>query len=713
MAVIHVLDKHTAELIAAGEVVERPASVVKELLENSIDAGATQVTVSIESGGVKLIEISDNGTGIEAEYISTAFIRHATSKIETPDDLTNIHTLGFRGEALASIASVARVELTTRTEVDEFATVYRIEGGEEVSREPGARAVVTTIRVKDLFYNTPARMKFLKKDSSEGTFVSDTVTHVALSHPEVSVKFIREGKLQYVTPGDGQLRGAVYAVLGREFSRDLIELKNQEGVYRITGLVTPPKSCRASRSMQHFYINGRYVRNRTMMAGMEMAFKGTMMQGKFPGGILLLEMPADLVDVNVHPAKIEARFARENDVFDVVYHAVKLALAQPGTGERLFTFEADKEEEKAENSKKDTDIIKNDVKNNNFTGLSAIIRGQADPGVLPQQHWEPANPAAAPQQPAPSAAMQIPTAPSVPRWKGSAQNEDMLDPFVTLHSPKLETTKAPEPFRAAASETQLDVEPEFGETKLHSPQDHMAAWNPAQEAPKEEPESAPGAETEPDAPEAAEQETVLAEPEQMNFDPTADQPEPLRYVGEVFRTYILAERGDELCLIDKHAAHERQLYEKLAANYGNVPSQMLLEPAAIDLAAEEKQALLDNIPLLENAGLEIADFGGNTVVLRAVPADVEPQNAESLLVEIANKLLKGGHDALNEHTEWVLHSISCRAAIKAGDKSSPQELLALAEKILSGEVPPFCPHGRPCVLKLTRKELEKQFGRIV
>ena len=719
MAVIHVLDKHTAELIAAGEVVERPASVVKELLENSIDAGAAQVTVSIESGGVKLIEISDNGTGIEAEYISTAFIRHATSKIEKPDDLNSIHTLGFRGEALASIASVARVELTTRTEADEFATVYRIEGGEELSREPGARAVGTTIRVKDLFYNTPARMKFLKKDSSEGTFVADTIAHVALSHPEVSVKFIREGKLQYVTPGDGQLRSAAYAVLGREFSRDLIELKNQEGVYRITGLITPPKSCRASRSMQHFYINGRYVRNRTMMAGMEMAFKGTMMQGKFPGGILLLEMPADLVDVNVHPAKVEVRFARENDIFDVVYHAVKLALAQPGTGERLFTFDAD---EKVENEKTIDKKIENDVKKNNFTGLSAIIPGQADPGTLPQQRREPAKTEERPALRPEPVGKAAPTA--APRWQSGTQNAPMLDPFVTLHSPEAENPRTAEPFRAAASEAQLDVEPELAgqeNAKIHVAQDHMAAWDAVSAV--QENKAAPSAPESPDGPAeqkrtaaacpAEELSAEAAEPEQLNFDPTAGQPEPLHYVGEVFKTYILAERGDELCLIDKHAAHERQLYEKLAASYGNVPGQLLLEPAAIDLSAEEKQALLDNIPLLENAGLEIADFGGNTVVLRAVPADVEPQNAESLLIEIANKLLKGGHDALNEHTEWVLHSISCRAAIKAGDKSSPQELLALAEKILSGEVPPFCPHGRPCVLKLTRKELEKQFGRIV
>ena len=708
MAVIHVLDKHTAELIAAGEVVERPASVVKELLENSIDAGATQVTVSIESGGVKLIEISDNGTGIEAEYISTAFIRHATSKIQSPEDLNSIHTLGFRGEALASIASVARVELITRTAADEFATVYCIEGGEELSREPGARAVGTTIRVRDLFYNTPARMKFLKKDSSEGTFVSDTVPHVALSHPEVSIKFVREGKLQYVTPGDGQLQGAAYAVLGREFSRDLIGVDASESVYRIRGLITPPKSCRASRSMQHFYINGRYVRNRTIMAAMETAFKGTTMQGKFPGGILMLEMPADLVDVNVHPAKTEVRFARENDVFDVVYHGVKLALAQPGTGERLFTFEPEKKQDKPDvlaKNQKDNDIKnENAVKKPNFTGLSAVISGQADPGALPVGRGSAAGAqtspslAAAPKEKRPES-----PDPMIPRWRRGGSPEDILDPMVTLHSPRTPETPVSQSFRPAARETQLDVEPEQDETELHSHGDRMAAWDTAAAEPIQPPQQ-------PQAAPAAPEEEV---PQQLGFDPTADAPEPLHYVGEVFRTYILAERGDELCLIDKHAAHERQLYEKLAAQYGNVPSQMLLEPLTVDLSAEEKQALLDNIPLLENAGLEVADFGGSTVVLRAVPADVEPKNAESLLVEIADRLLRGGHDALNEHTEWVLHSISCRAAIKAGDRSSPQELLALAEKILSGEVPPFCPHGRPCVLKLTRKELEKQFGRIV
>ena len=729
MAVIHVLDKHTAELIAAGEVVERPASVVKELLENAIDAGAAQITVSIESGGVKLIEISDNGTGIEAAYIPTAFIRHATSKIQTEDDLNHIHTLGFRGEALASIASVARVEVLTRTEADECASVYRIEGGEAYPIEPGARSVGTTIRVKDLFYNTPARMKFLKKDSSEGTFVADTVAHVALSHPEVSFKFIREGKLQYVTPGDGQLRSAAYAVLGREFSRDLIELDNREGVYRVWGLITQPRSCRASRSMQYFYINGRYVRNRTMMAGMEMAFKGTTMQGKFPGGILLLEMPSDLVDVNVHPAKTEVRFARENDIFDLVYHATKLALAQPGTGERLFAFEESKNEknnEKSNSSEKDENSSENAVKKNNFTGLSAIIPGQAEPGTL-EQH-----PKTAPSVASAAPAALAPAVPARPVRPAAAEADILsgpstaspnehswttvapsapLNPDVSLHSPQRteEETDLAEPvvprFRAASSEAQLDIEPDADD--LPGAQDHMAAWDPAPQPKTAEPEPA--------AAEPAETEEASAPagtPEQMGFD-LQEGPEPLRYVGELFRTYILAERGDEVCIIDKHAAHERQLFEKLAASYGDVPSQLLLEPVVVELSAEEKTALLANIDLLERAGLEIDDFGGNSVFLRAVPADVEQGSAEDLLVELAAKLAHGSRDALSEKTEWVLHSISCRAAIKAGDHTSPQELMALAEKILSGEVPPFCPHGRPCVLKLTRKELEKQFGRIV
>ena len=327
MAEIRVLDKHTAELIAAGEVVERPASVAKELLENAIDAGATQITLSAVRGGIQQLQIVDNGSGIEAEYIDKAFIRHATSKIATAEDLGHIHTLGFRGEALASIASVARVEVLTRTEADEYACCYRIEGGEERGMEPGARPVGTTITVNDLFYNTPARMKFLKKDASEGTFVAETVLHAALSHPEISFRYLRDGKQQYVTPGDGDLRSAVYAVLGREFARDLLPVDGGSELYHVTGLVTPPRACRASRGAQHFFVNGRYVKNRTMMAALENAYKGTMMQGKFPGAVLMLELPPDMVDVNVHPAKTEIRFAKESDVFDAVYRAVRAALA--------------------------------------------------------------------------------------------------------------------------------------------------------------------------------------------------------------------------------------------------------------------------------------------------------------------------------------------------------------------------------------------------
>ena len=690
MAVIRVLDKHTAELIAAGEVVERPASAAKELMENSIDAGATQISISIESGGVKLIEVSDNGTGIEPEYISTAFIRHATSKIEDEVDLAAIHTLGFRGEALASIASVARVELLTRTSSSEFASLYRNEGGEEYPAEPGARAVGTTIRVRDLFFNTPARMKFLKKDASEGTFVADVVNRLALSHPEISFRFVREGKLQYVTPGDGDLRGAAYAVLGREFSRDLIGVDSASGLYRLRGLVTPPKSCRASRSMQYFYINGRYVRNRTMMAGMETAFKGTTMQGKFPGGILMLEMPAELVDVNVHPAKTEVRFAQENDVFNAVYYAVKQALASPGSGERSFVFDKAarpaRESFAAVDSATGNDISKNDgiieenlVKKESFTGLSAVIPGQSEPGVL-QKHPRAPQPVAQP-------------GPAKPAGWGEPLRESLA-----LHSTPAEKPRPS--FRPAGQESQLDITLTEEAEAAALPDTPPAPQRPA----------APAALPEPEA-QAPAEDAAFVQPEQTVL-PGADAPAKLEYVGEAFRTYIIAQRGDELCLIDKHAAHERQLYEKLAASYGDVPCQLLLSPLVITLSAEEKQAVMDNLLLLEHAGIEVGDFGGSTVLLRAVPCDVEQDDLEDMLVEIASKLARGSRDALSEKTEWVLHSIACRAAVKAGDHASPQELMALAEKILAGEVPPFCPHGRPCVLKLTRKELEKQFGRI-
>ncbi len=679
MAVIHVLDKHTAELIAAGEVVERPASAIKELVENAIDAGAKQVTVTIENGGVSFMEVSDDGSGIEAEYIGKAFIRHATSKIACEQDLDHIHTLGFRGEALASIASVARVQVLTKTEMDEFACDYRIEGGQELGMEAGARGIGTTIRVRDLFYNTPARMKFLKKDASEGTFVADVVMHAALSHPEVGFKFVREGKVQYVTPGDGELRSTAYAVLGREFARDLIPVDDTVGNYRVTGLVTPPKSCRASRGMQMFFINGRYVKNRTMMAAMEGAFKGTAMQGKFPGGLLMLEMPVELVDVNVHPAKTEVRFARENDVFEAVYQAVRSALAQPGTGERLLTLSEGRPLDlpdggTTEETGNEGLPPANAVKQN---GLSAVLPQQAQPGVLKAKEEKDG---------AFSDILETPTAPQ-PAIPGALR---MSSPLKSAA------------FRGAwTDESGLDIQAERLPGEAAAPQ---GAAQPdagtetqafADGTKNEEPEYAEQL--------GAQQTTFIEEPEE----------EPLQYVGELFRTYIVAQRGDEVCFIDKHAAHERILYEQLAKDYGNVPGQLLLAPTAVELSAEEKQALLDNRALLDASGFDVDDFGGRTVLVREVPSDVEPADVEELVTELADKLAKGSRDALNEKTEWILHSIACRAAIKAGDATPPQQLIVLAQQILSGAVPPFCPHGRPCVLKLTRKELEKQFGRIV
>lgn len=708
MAEIRVLDKHTAELIAAGEVVERPASVAKELLENAIDAGATQITLSIVRGGIQQLQIADNGSGIEAEYIDKAFVRHATSKITSAEDLGHIHTLGFRGEALASIASVARVEVLTRTEADEYACCYRIEGGEPQGMEPGARPRGTTVTVNDLFYNTPARMKFLKKDVSEGTFVADIVLHEALSHPEIAFRFLRDGKQQFMTPGDGQLRSAAYAVLGREFARDLLPLDGDGGVYKVTGLVTPPRACRASRSAQHFYVNGRYVKNRTMMAALENAYKGTLMQGKYPGAILRVDMPADLVDVNVHPAKTEIRFARESDVFDAVYRTVRAALAAPGSGECRFDL-GHVAKENPQPAPQQTTL----------------------PGSAPAQS-NPQRPAVAPAQPpqpqkhfntlsaAEYRALNKLTAPvparTLPGTSGVMELNSVRAPFNAPSTPQF---AAPAPH--TAQEDLLDILPDLPEQqpKAEPAVTTALAQQPAPaqleniESPElpEEEKSATGLSA---LPITHNDPTTQADipPEQTAFAP-APASLPLRVVGEVFKTYIITERNNELCLIDKHAAHERILFEQLAKDYGSVPSQMLLVPVQVNLSAEEKQALLAHQELLQNSGVEVDDYGGFTVVVRAVPADVPVDDVGDMVLELANHLLNGGRDALREKTEWVLHSIACRAAIKAGDRTTTDEMLALAQKIMDGSVPPFCPHGRPCVLKLTRKELEKQFGRLV
>ena len=671
MAKIHVLDPHTAELIAAGEVVERPASVVKELMENALDAGAKHITVAIERGGVSLIQVSDDGTGIEAESLPTAFVRHATSKIAVEEDLEHILTLGFRGEALASIASVSRVEVVTKTQEDEFASCYRVEGGVEQGLEPSARPVGTTFTVRDLFYNTPARMKFLKKDQTEAGYVADVAAQLALSRPEVCVKFLKEGKAQFQTPGDGTVRGAAYAVLSRDFARELVEVDMSSAGMTVSGLITPPAACRASRSMQFFFINGRYVKNRTMMAALEAAYQGTLMQKRFPGCVLNLTMPPQMVDVNVHPAKTEVRFAREKDVFEAVYAAVKSALAQPQTGFREFAFQ-DKPQKESEPAKEPF----------------AEERTPAAP-VLGQTRAPEKAAAARPAQTGTASGEQLK---ACHQWMNDFSKK--IEQSALREAPAAPSVQSVSSVRAAY-EVKPDIFVQEDEPchRVPVPQEQKAV----------EPVPCTNQAVQPmpaQTSEACEQITLLKE-----------EAPPLRLIGEIFHTYLITQRGDAMCLIDKHAAHERILYEDLMAGFGVRSSQMLLCPVTVQVSAQEKHTLLDAQELLQKSGLEVEDFGTGAVVVRAVPADIEEHDIQNLVLEVASRLMANPNDTMSEKTEWVLHSIACRAAIKAGDKTPPETLLGLARRVLDGEIPPFCPHGRPVVLKITQKELEKQFGR--
>ena len=632
---IQVLDKHTAELIAAGEVVERPSSVVKELLENTIDAGATMVAVEIQNGGVTYIRITDNGAGIAREDVPTAFLRHATSKVRREEDLEAIGTLGFRGEALASIAAVSRVELLTCAAGETAGTRYTLEGGEDGHLEDTGCPQGTTIVVRDLFYNVPARMKFLKKDVSEANAVAGVVDRIALSHPEVSFRFIRDGREELLTPGDSQLRSCIYAVLGKEFSDSLLPVDYTLGGVHVHGFASKPAASRANRTMQHFFINGRYVKTRTAMAALEQAYKGAIMVGKFPACVLHLDMPPETVDANVHPAKIEVRFINEKPVFDAVYHGLKSALAAG-------------------------DVPKQAV----LPVRPTIGQPQAE-----QLHMEPP---AAPRSPAshidaildkPPAQPAAP-APAVPSAPPAARPRPVLR----------DGTDAP----YSAAPSYLNIE--------------RTSAQPA--AAPEPPPAPPPVREEPAAPPPAEKAS-----------------EPVVYVGEVFHTYVIAQMGESLYVIDKHAAHERLLYNQLKATPHN-DAQMLLEPVSVPLGREEYAAVTAELETLGAAGFEVEDFGGSTVLVRAVPLILSGCDAAAAIQEIAGGFVSGKRELTMDKLDWIYHSSACRAAVKAGDSSRPEELRQLAERVLQNDDIRYCPHGRPVCFELTRRELEKQFGRV-
>ncbi len=715
MPKIRVLDKHTAELISAGEVVERPASVVKELTENAIDAGASLVEVEIADGGVRYIEIRDDGCGIAPEDMPNAFVRHATSKIEDETDLDAIQTLGFRGEALASVAGVARVSLVSKTAEDETAWRYEIAGGEELSLAEDARAQGTTITVRDLFYNTPARMKFLKKDVSEGTYVQEVLQQLALSHPEVSFRFIREGKQQFFTSGDGKLVSTVCALFPRDYARELVPVQDVEGMIKVTGLVTPPRAARASRAMQFFFVNGRCIKNRALAAAVENAFRGMLMGGRFPGCVLYVNLPASEVDVNVHPAKTEVRFARESDVFSAVYRAVKAALLHTANSLQKTLQLSDRQPIPSSSPVQGVQISfsaqpvpSQQMLNGTAMPVSEVWTpedAQKQTTLMPPEKSDKSNPEKAGQDGLLSGlypALQPDTEPVI-------LVSDAVDPFHKSVPENLSTEKLrhgePQskpsgtafPRRVSAS---LDIDVE---------QESMAPAAVANQS-EYEPEKT-GSEQFACQTESAD-ESQRPNPQPKLIDSFLPQEEQWQLVGELFRTYILATRGDELCIIDKHAAHERLIYEELARSYGSVAGQLLLMPVTVELSATEKNALLEQQEYLDNIGIAVEDFGGCTVVVREVPADIRVDSVEAMIQEIAARFATGQREPLSEKTSWVLHSIACRAAIKGGENSRAPELLKLAQGILDGSVPPFCPHGRPVVLRITRKELEKQFGRL-
>ncbi|MBE6763593.1 MAG: DNA mismatch repair endonuclease MutL [Ruminococcaceae bacterium] len=641
MSKIAVLDKHTAELIAAGEVVERPSSVIKELVENCMDAGATSISVEIKNGGVTYMSVTDNGEGMERDDVPVAFLRHATSKVRTAPDLDAISTLGFRGEALASIAAVARVELITRREEDLAGTHYTIEGGTAGELSDIGCAKGTTIVVRDLFFNVPARMKFLKKDVSEGNAVAAVMDRLALSHPEIAFRFVRDGKEELQTSGDGDLRGCIYSVLGREFSKNLLPVDYSLDGVRVYGFVSAPSSSRPNRTMQHFFVNGRYVKTRTAMAALEQAFKGAIMSGKFPACVLFIELAPETVDANVHPAKIEIRFMDERPVFSAVYHAVQNALS----------------------------------------GASA-----------------------------PKSVSLPPKAPSAPA--GRQLVLDFSKPLTPPAPPKSAPTAQPPAEPKKPSIFRVTEEYAGYDRPSLTVGDVAQQWGNLQE--KREPTYTPPAQT-PLAPTA--QPTVIEppqepEPPEVRVVEEQEAHKPVHYIGELFSTYLLAEMDGSLYVIDKHAAHERLLYNQLTATE-HADSQQLLAPLSVTLSREEYAALMMYTEELARVGFEVEEFGGREVLIRAVPMILSGCDVAAVIREIAGGFADGARTVRSSALDWIYHSTACRAAVKAGDESRPAELAAFAQRVLYHDDLRTCPHGRPVCFSLTKQEIEKQFGRII
>ncbi|MBP3447160.1 MAG: DNA mismatch repair endonuclease MutL [Clostridia bacterium] len=662
MPKINVLPKHIAELIAAGEVVERPASIVKEIMENAIDAGADKITLEIQRGGITYIRITDNGCGISREDVRKAFISHATSKIATEDDLNSILTLGFRGEALASIAAVSRVEMMTRATGDEMGTRYVIEGGEELLLDDAGCPEGTTLIVRDIFYNTPARMKFLKKDVTEANAVAGVVDRIALSHPEVSIRFIRDGKDALFTTGDGKLESAIHSVLGKDFARTLIPAEYELEGIRVSGFISRPFNARPNRSMQFFFLNNRFIKTRTGLVALEEAYKNQIMAGKFPACVLNIEANAQSVDVNVHPAKTEVRFANEKLIFNAVYYCAKSALDKGDSRVQ------------ANIQPKAQQFVQRQFMPQPVSGKQIKIYEQQLEKVSKDDFWQKTTADEYRQQPPKK---EVPTQTVV-------RDESVFK--VERDEPDLIPTQPPKEVKVEIREEIINIVPEV---KVEEAKPEITLPEP----------------------------NVVNDSQVVTFEITEEkeenpEAEPYRVIGEAFKTYILVEQGQKLLLIDKHAAHERMLFEKFRAAQDSIETQMLLVPVTVTLSKEEYSAVLENLDLLAKAGYGIEDFGNGMVILNECPTAVADGDLSSVVMELAGYLADNRRELIPEKLDWIYHSTACRAAIKAGDKTSAYELNIFVEKLLNNPDIRYCPHGRPVLIELTKHDIEKNFGRI-